>query len=266
MKKFKPCKVDFIAAGAIILLVFVAYNFSVTIYNIFADPPEEQEVAEETEKDEDKGEDSFVIAMDPYLDYLTIVNQDHRYEFGGAYDKALQDDLIYVSDCYGVPTLVEKAAYLAFGMLKQDLHQQGFEIELFSAYRTEEDQQWVLDHFGNLEGWSETNTVAEPGYSEHHTGLMIEYVVWWPDETTKTYDLTWYTETAERQAQNPEFKTIRKTLADYGFIERYPRGKEEITGVKCAPYELRFVGSSEVAHQIMDNDLCLEEYLEPKDE
>lgn len=256
MKKMKFYTTDFITVGIMALIIFASFQFSVVIYNIFADPSGEQQETEEAEK-----EDAFTIVMDPDLDYLTIVNQDHRYEFGGTYDQTLQNDIIYVSDCYGIPTPVEKAAYLAFGMLKQDLHQQGFEIELYSAYRTGEDQQWVFDNYGNLDGWSETNTVMPPGYSEHHTGLMIEYVIWWPDETTKAYDLAWYTETAERQAQNPEFKRIRETLADYGFIERYPKDKEDITGVKCAPYELRFVGSSKVAHEIMDNDLCLEEYL-----
>ena len=39
-------------------------------------------------------------------------------------------------------------------------------------------------------------------------------------------------------------------------------GKEEWTGTQSEPFEIRFVGSPEVAHAIMDNGLCLEEYLE----
>ena len=99
-----------------------------------------------------------------------------------------------------------------------------------------------------------------PGFSEHHTGLLVNYVIWWPDEKDD-YKLGWYTPTAERWKWNPEFLSIRDTLADYGFIERYPEDKEDITGVNFEPYEIRFVGSSEIAHEIMDNDLCLEEYL-----
>ena len=71
----------------------------------------------------------------------------------------------------------------------------------------------------------------------------------------------WYTETAERQKTIPFFKLLHETLADFGFIDRYPAGKEDITGMPCLPYLIRFVGSSEVAHAIMDNGLCLEEYV-----
>ena len=52
-----------------------------------------------------------------------------------------------------------------------------------------------------------------------------------------------------------------ESLADFGFIDRYPGGKEQITGFPSEPYEIRFVGSAEVAHAIMDNGLCLEEYI-----
>ena len=213
-----------------------------------------------SEPDDTEPEDAFSVAMNPERDYLVLVNEDHEYVFGGEYDQALQPDIIYASDCDVIPTPVEKGAYLAFDMLRTDLFRKGFKIELYSAYRTKEDQEWVMEHFGNLEDWTEHNTVLPAGFSEHHTGLMISFVVWWPDETNDG-ELAWCEETAERQAMYPELNIIRDTLADYGFIERYPAGKEDVTGVAFEPYELRFVGSSKVAHEIMDNDLCLEEYL-----
>ena len=97
------------------------------------------------------------------------------------------------------------------------------------------------------------------GFSEHHTGLLLNIVIWGEDEEG---NMTWITETAERQKTHPEFKVVHDSLADYGFIDRYPAGKENITGVPCEPYEIRFVGSSAIAHKIMDNRLCLEEYLD----
>lgn len=205
-------------------------------------------------------QDAFAVGINPSRDYLILVNDANPYVFGGSYDQALQPDIIYVSDCYGDPTAIEKGTNTAFTMLKQHLVEQGIYIELFSGYRTEPEQQWVYDYYGNLEGWKETNKVAEAGFSEHHTGLLLNIVVYWPEIED------WATITPERIAENPEFfgtayYAIRDALADYGFIERYPAGKEEVTGYPSEPYEIRFVGYSPVAHAIMDNGLTLEEYL-----
>ena len=206
-----------------------------------------------------KTEDAFTIGMNPNRDYLILVNGKHGYEFNGDYDRALQNDLIYVADCSGEPTPLEKGANLALSMLQAKLHENGTEIALYSGYRTKEDQQWVYDYYGKLKGWAETNTVSKPGFSEHHTGLLLNIVIWADGGDGK---MLWVTETAERQAEHPEFKIVHETLADFGFIDRYPAGKETITGVSSEPYEIRFVGSSKIAHEIMDNNLCLEEYLE----
>lgn len=192
-------------------------------------------------------EDEFARAMDPYLDYLILVNWEHPYEFGGAYDQQLQKDLSCVADCYiGEATPIENGALYAFTLLQYELEQKGTEIGLFNAYRTYEDQEETRRLY--------PETTVEPGFSEHHTGLVLDIMI--------KRDGIWYTETAERQAEFPEFKIVHETLADYGFIDRYPPGKEAYTGLPSMPYEIRFVGSSEIAHEIMDNNLCLEEYLE----
>ncbi|MBR3319809.1 D-alanyl-D-alanine carboxypeptidase family protein [Candidatus Saccharibacteria bacterium] len=164
-----------------------------------------------------------------------------------------------MADVYdGDPIYVEKAAYFAFTLLQHDLSKQGMVIGLYDAFRTYQTQQAVVDYYGNLEGWSETNKMFQPGYSEHHTGLLLNVMIWY-SEDGENYE--WYTESAERQKTIPFFALLHERLADYGFIDRYPAGKEEWTGAPNEPYEIRFVGSSEVAHAIMDNGLCLEEYL-----
>ena len=118
-------------------------------------------------------EDAFAIAMNPERDYLIVVNDDNEYIFSGDYDIALKPDIIYLSDCYGELTPVEKGAGAAFTQLKQHLADQGIEVQLYSAYRTREDQQWVCDYFGNLEGWSDTNKIAKPGFSRHKAKCML---------------------------------------------------------------------------------------------
>lgn len=207
---------------------------------------EEMAMEEPTEMDGDE----FSKALNPERDYLIVVNGWHPYEFDGEYDKLLQGDLVYVADSYGEPTPVEKATYLAFTMLKADLwNEYGINISLYSAYRAYEDQEWVYEYH-NEEGM---NNVAKPLFSEHHTGLVIDYKVW-------RHDGEWHTETAVDQRDDQFYGLIREKLGKYGFIERYPFGKEDLTGIMCEPNEIRFVGSSEIAQEIMDQGWCLEEY------
>ena len=110
-------------------------------------------------------------------DYLIIVNDDNEYDFDGEYNKALQKDLVFIPNVVdGDVMAVEKATYLAFTLLQRDLlENDGIEIGLYDGYRTAEDQQYLLDVYA--EG-SNPNVVKgdEIGYSEHHTGLLLDVV------------------------------------------------------------------------------------------
>lgn len=238
--------------SAIIALAFLLLLFYAS--------PTAYAVAEESEASASESasepEDFFAVALNPDRDYLIVINDDHEYIFGGEYDQALQGDIVYVSDCYGELTPIEKAANTAFTLLRQSLFDEGIYVQVYSAYRTREDQEWVYDYYGHLEGWADTNKVSRAGFSEHHTGLLLNIMALWPEVGI------WATETPERSAEDPNFfGRIHASLADFGFVDRYPAGKEEFTGCPCEPYEIRFVGSSKIAHEIMDNGLCLEEYL-----
>ena len=199
--------------------------------------------------------------LNPELDYLILVNEEHPYDFGGYQAQVLEESLISVPDVYGEATKVEDATYIAFTKLQAALAEQGVIIGLFSAYRTYEDQQWVCDNYGNV------NKVMPPGCSEHHTGLMINYLVW--HQFIGEDGVVWGTITPERLEADPElqfiYQIICDNLADYGFIERYPYDGEPSTGVPHEPYEIRFVGDAYTAHDIMDGDYTLEEYLYPED-
>ena len=251
---FKRLSISLAIVAVMIIGAAIAININ---YN--AKNNQSPEITEESMNPATDTSDLFTIGMNRNRDYLIVVNDQNEYNFDGPYNKALQEDLIYVADVYGEPTPVEKGTNLAFTMLQQKLRDEyGIEIGLFSGYRTKDDQQAVYDYYGNLEGWAETNKVSEPGFSEHHTGLLLNILIWGEDEEG---NMTWMTETPERQATHPEFAKVHEALADFGFIDRYPASKEEITGVPCEPYEIRFVGSSTIAHEIMDGDLCLEEYI-----
>ena len=60
------------------------------------------------------------------------------------------------------------------------------------------------------------------------------------------------------------YEKLHTILADFGFILRYPKGKEEITGYRYEPWHIRYIQDVEKAHKIMDEGLTLEEYVNAK--
>ena len=90
--------------------------------------------------------------------------------------------------------------------------------------------------------------VAIPGSSEHEAGLAADIVY----SGRQMLD--------ERQEDNDTQQWLMEHCWEYGFILRYPRDKQEITGITYEPWHYRYVGV-EAAEKIMSEGLCLEEYL-----
>ena len=65
-------------------------------------------------------------------------------------------------------------------------------------------------------------------------------------------------------AETAAYDWLQEHCAEYGFVERYPEGKGDLTGIIWEPWHYRYVGV-EVAQYIMENGLCLEEYLDRVD-
>lgn len=120
----------------------------------------------------------------------------------------------------------------------------GFNIELLSGYRSYSRQKTIYEGKVSSRGYDSADRYsARPGHSEHQTGLAF-------DVGSITYT---YGETASG-------KWLNAHCAEYGFIIRYPEGKESITGYGYEPWHIRYVGK-EAAIEIMSNGLTLEEYL-----
>ena len=93
--------------------------------------------------------------------------------------------------------------------------------------------------------------VALPGSSEHHLGMAFDIGLL--DNNERNCDL--------REEKYSSAATVfMETAPDYGFILRFPEGKNLFTGFNEEIWHYRYVGSPEVAHEIMDNGLTLEEY------
>ena len=142
---------------------------------------------------------------------------------------------------------VDSRCFDALAAMLEDLTAAGIEYTFNSAYRTQLEQTTILEyrtreHMANYGLEFEEardkayETVAIPGTSEHHLGLAVDLL---GDEA-----VAWLTE----------------HCWDYGFIVRYTKAKESITGIIDEPWHFRYVGK-DVALDMKDSGLCLEEYL-----
>ena len=161
--------------------------------------------------------------------------------------------LINTKDINNKDVLIEKETYENYLKLKDFLKEKNIEIGISSAYRSIEDQEKIYNEFLEKYGEEYTKThVAVPYTSEHHTGLCLDINVkvngCFPEDN---YEL---------EEQKEYYESIYKYLKDFGFILRYPKGKENITGVLYEPWHIRYVGVVP-ATIIMNNNWTLEEYL-----
>ncbi len=150
---------------------------------------------------------------------------------------------------------VDNRIYPELQKMFDDCRKAGFSPFIRESYRSSEDQQKIFDEkvlAYESEGYkSETayykasEYAALPGYSEHQLGLAVDITAENPTISNNEKIWAW----------------LKENCANYGFILRYPEGKEDTTGIAFEPWHFRYVGK-EAALDIMENGLCLEEYIE----
>lgn len=122
------------------------------------------------------------------------------------------------------------------------------------GYRTEKEQQALYDEKVQAyinEGYSRSRAertakewVALPGTSEHQLGIAVDINA-----------------DKEKCSNDEVYEWLAENAHEYGFILRYPQGKTEITGTSYEAWHYRYVGV-EVANEIYERNICLEEYFE----
>lgn len=159
------------------------------------------------------------------------------------------DGILIANKSYGMPPdydpgmLPETAE--AFAKLQEDATALGLNIYMGSGYRNYEHQVRDYDSMCRAYGEEYASMVsARAGYSEHQTGYTI-------DCNTINNDF----------AETPEGQWLAANCHNYGFIVRYPLGKESITGYDYESWHIRYVGI-EAATEIYEQGLTLEEYLD----
>lgn len=134
----------------------------------------------------------------------------------------------------------------------------GYSITVVSGYRTSAKQQTLLRYEiiknesvgmnDKLAKKDALRSVAPAYYSEHETGLCVDIAA------------SDYLQLNRKQENTPENQWLRRHCAKYGFILRYPKKKEKITGYMYEPWHFRYVGKK-AAQAITNQHLSLEEYL-----
>lgn len=133
----------------------------------------------------------------------------------------------------------------AFLSLSSDAKAIGLNIYASSGYRSYSNQKYIYENYVSMDGKENADRYsARAGYSEHQTGLAID---------VNTIDMSF--------DNTSESVWLRENAYKYGFIIRYPKGKEEITGYMYEPWHIRYVGK-ELSNKLYKDGsyITLEEY------
>lgn len=159
------------------------------------------------------------------------------------------DGIMIVNKIYGLPESYNPGDTLpetkdAFERMAEDAAKENLNLYIGSGFRTYEYQVEIFGNYSSIYGEEEANRFSsKPGHSEHQTGYTID---------CNTIDSAF--------GDTLESDWLAQHCADYGFIVRYPDGKENITGYEYEPWHIRYVGV-DVAKDIYSKGLTLEEYL-----
>lgn len=153
---------------------------------------------------------------------------------------------------------VDEKAFDDLSAMLEACREAGLRPKICSSYRTQSKQTYLynnkiarLRNAGYSRAAAEAEAgrwVARPGTSEHQLGLAVDIV-------SQSYQAL-----TKKQEKTAEQKWLMEHCWEYGFILRYPNDKSEITGIGYEPWHYRYVGR-DVALDIRDSGLCMEEYL-----
>ncbi|MEF2246174.1 M15 family metallopeptidase [Paenibacillus sp. IITD108] len=194
-------------------------------------------------------------AQDPSI--VALVNKQQSLD-----ETYVPDDLVTVD----VPTVlnnpeVNQLRREAAGALKEMFDKAadaGIKLYARSGYRSFQTQRQLFENYAAKHGEEAANRYsARAGQSEHQTGLVM-------DVTSESVNL----QLEETFGETAEGEWLSEHAHEFGFIIRYPKGQEKITGYIYEPWHIRYLGT-ELAGKVYTSGLTYEEYLEkekPKDE
>ena len=237
-------------SGVLILLLTWNLTSCALRYLSPSDDRQQEDMEEEGEDRERKEEKEEAVRTTADAADLLLVNKTHPL------DSAWKPNLIRIRE-YGAEVDSSIADHLREMLAAGE--KKGLSFWIASAYRSTQRQRELLDEdiealihkgYSYSEAYEEVVRETMPvGCSEHATGLAVDIVA-------KDYQIL-----DEKQGRTDEILWLQQNCSRYGFILRYPEGKEDITKVSYESWHFRYVGV-EAAEEIMSQGLTLEEYME----
>ncbi|MDF2789381.1 MAG: D-alanyl-D-alanine carboxypeptidase [Neobacillus sp.] len=212
------------------------------------EPSLNEENAKPQEQESSASPESIQVVFNPES-IPVLVNKQNKLPDNYNPTDLVYTDIPFVSGASKEKRQMRKEAAAAVNQLFAGAKAEGISLLGVSAYRSHATQTTLFNYYVNRDGYEKARTYsALPGSSEHETGLSI--------------DVTGGN--GKCAAENcfggtKEAAWLEQHASEYGFIIRYPQGKESITGYQYEPWHLRYVGK-EIALEIMKKGITLEEY------
>lgn len=175
---------------------------------------------------------------------LILVNQDYY----------IPEDYKVELESFDNGEAVDYRIYEALQEMFNDAKDDDVYMFVAGGYRTQKEQQELMDEKVEeyqekflvefLAKWQAKRWVAIPGTSEHQLGLAVDI----------NADIS-------KSSSQEVYSWLAENAHEYGFIQRYPADKTEITGISYEPWHYRYVGE-DVANEIYEEGICLEEYIQ----
>ncbi len=158
------------------------------------------------------------------------------------------DGVLIVNKSYAVPreygSGITAETQAAFDAMQAAAAQEGLTLFICSGFRSYDYQNTLYNNYVARDGQAAADTYsARPGHSEHQTGLALDI-----------------NSTDGSMATSAEGLWLAEHCAEYGFVIRYPKGKEHITGYMYEPWHIRYLGT-DLAAELTSSGLTVEEYF-----
>ena len=161
------------------------------------------------------------------------------------------DDILIANKSYPLPSTYNPGGLLndfqnAFSKMQQAASKDGISLSVISGFRSYARQNTLYQNYVNKDGKNKADTYsARPGYSEHQSGLAADI-----NSLSQSFENT------------KEGKWLSSHCYEYGFIIRYPKGKEDETGYIYEPWHIRYVGKKLATTLYNNGDwITLENYF-----
>lgn len=180
--------------------------------------------------------------------YHFVINKENRLKSNYRPGDLVEPDVVFAPGAEGEKRLLRKEAAWHLEKLFKRAEAQGLHLAAVSGFRSYERQEEIYENSLRTKGREHTQQyIAPPGGSEHQTGLAMDLSC-----ASMNYELE------EEFEQTREGIWLRKNASLFGFIIRYPKGKEEITGYAYEPWHIRYVTRA-LSYYLSKLELTLEE-------